>query len=111
LATSFWLAAKLAPIRAAGGHATILHKGDETAGAVLLILRGRDGLCRIATATVQTGAVSADQDSRAFKWRPEAFDDASASALAASERKFDRDLWVVELECDLSVASALFAIT
>jgi hypothetical protein len=107
LTTEFWLAAKLALIRANGGHATIVARGDPTSGSVMLVWRGRDGRSLAASASA-FGEAPGDAGGRMFSWRPEAFDDTQIASLVAGERKFDRDLWVVELECGRAEAEAVF---
>jgi len=92
LSTGLWVSALIRRAEQAGAFAYILRKGDDRAGAVILRitnLRTRDTLLlRQITAGDET------------KWiRPIA--DASPEAIDAyieRERRFDPDLWVVEIE-------------
>lgn len=97
LATGFWISAKLRLIRDAGGYAAILNKGDETAGAMIFVLRMRDGRLSVAAPAPQSEMT--DGGDRRFEWRLRDADEAALEALLARERKFDSDLWIVEVEC------------
>jgi hypothetical protein len=76
-----------------GRPGAVLRKGDSDSGGILVVLRGRDGLCvlsqmRAADGTQAwmraTGAAPVDQD--------------AADAYVARQVKFDPDLWVLEFE-------------
>jgi len=92
LSTDLWVSALIRRAEQAGAFAYVFKKGDARAGAVILRilnLRSRETLLlRQMTAGDET------------KWiRPIA--DASAEAIDAyltRERRFDPDLWVVDIE-------------
>jgi hypothetical protein len=76
-----------------GRPGAVLRKGDPDSGGILVVLRGRDGLCvlsqmRAADGTQAwmraTGAAPVDQE--------------AADAYVARQVKFDPDLWVLEFE-------------
>jgi hypothetical protein len=76
-----------------GRPGAVLRKGDSDSGGILVVLRGRDGLCvlsqmRAADGTQAwmraTGAAPVDQE--------------AADAYVARQVKFDPDLWVLEFE-------------
>jgi hypothetical protein len=114
LATGIWIAAKLKLIRAKGDHATIIKKGDDTAGAVLIVLRLRSGDLRVATAQSdyqhQAFGQNDDVPDRHFAWRDGIFNEIELTELISRERRFDPDLWVVECECDQVTVEATFSI-
>jgi hypothetical protein len=71
----------------------VLRKGDPDAGGILIVLRGRAGLCVLSRMTdpegghawiKATGASPVDQE--------------AADATIARQIKFDPDLWVLEFE-------------
>jgi hypothetical protein len=96
LAAGLWLAAKLRLVTAAGGWATIIHKGDEHAGAVFVVLRHRDGTLSCVGPAPQS---EADRAERRLEWRARQKQEAEVDAVIARERGFDRDLWCAEVEC------------
>jgi len=77
-----------------GGFATVVHKGDAEGGAVLLLVssRGRHvaGLERILGVN------------GFYQWRAtgpaDSADSAEVAAFLTQRRRFDPDLWVVELD-------------
>lgn len=92
LAAEFWVRAYLRRLELAGIPAYITARGDETAGAVLVKLATLDG-------TAQAFQRSVDIMSGARAWvvlaegpEPE------VDAAIARQRRFDPDLWVIELE-------------
>lgn len=80
-----------------GGFATVLAKGDPTSGAILLVLIDRDGE-RVLERILQP-------DGR-YAWgevgNQAAGNDAQAEKFLERRRRFDPDLWILEL----NVASA-----
>lgn len=94
LATSIYVNALVRRVNAVGGMAAVLSKGDETAGALLLVTleKGRNtGLWE--------RALGADGD---YRWtRISAQDienEQEISEILSRRRRFDPDLWVVELD-------------
>ncbi len=91
LTASFWVQAYLRRLGLANIPAFIVHKGDETAGAVLIKSNPLDG-----TATLFHRTYGADGtriwDVLGTGPEPE------MDALIARQRSFDRDLWVIEVE-------------
>ncbi len=91
LTAEFWVQAYLARLRLAGIPAFVTARGDATAGAVIVKLNRLDG-------TAATFARSYDATG-ARVWTPlaEGADQEVEQALAR-QRRFDPDLWIVELE-------------
>ncbi|MEM9436231.1 MAG: DUF1491 family protein [Pseudomonadota bacterium] len=92
LATGIWVAAYLQRLRLADIPAFVVSRGDETAGAVLVKLNTLDGraTCYQRSLDLMTGA---------RRWMelctgPEG----EVDATVASQRGFDPDLWVIEVE-------------
>ena len=76
-----------------GRYGTVLRKGDPDAGGVLVVLRGRDGVCVLSQLRSGEGELVW---MRATGAGP--VDDATADAYVARQVKFDSDLWVIEFE-------------
>ncbi len=92
LTTRFWVDAYLARLRLADIPAFVVHKGDETAGAVLVKLNPLDGSAQLFQR--EFDLTSGDRRWAVLASGPEAEVDASVTR----QRSFDSDLWVVEVE-------------
>ncbi len=90
----FWVKALIRRSETAGAFAAVVHKGDETAGSMILKINTLDGHAR---ALVPGYAIEGHR-----VWRsqpgtePVAENDVDAYIARAIER--DPDLWVVEIE-------------
>jgi hypothetical protein len=92
LATGIWVSAYLARLRLHDIPAFVTAKGDETAGAVLVKSNTLDGQGRLfqRSLDLMTGA-------RAWITLAEG-DEAEVDASIERQRRFDPDLWVIEVE-------------
>ena len=92
LCAEFWVKAYLARLRLTGIPAFVTAHGDDTAGAVLVKLNTLDGQARAFQR-------SFDPKSGARQWVILAEgDEAAVDARIARQRRFDPDLWVIEVE-------------
>ena len=86
-----WVSALLRRASVAGAFATIVHRGDEERGDVLVkVTRAR------GEAQVYAPAFNPEGPSEFERLASE--DEPAADALIAKRLKSDRDLWVVEIE-------------
>ena len=76
-----------------GRSGAVLRKGDPDAGGVLVVLRGRDGLCVLSQMRTDDGALAW---LRATGAAP--VDQAAADAYVARQVRFDPDVWVLEFD-------------
>lgn len=76
-------------VQAAGGFATVLAKGSEYGSALLLVTREGSSV----SAYEKVPNLSGKPD-----WRLAAEGESSVSALIERQRRFDMDLWVLELD-------------
>ncbi|MGD8310916.1 MAG: DUF1491 family protein [Chromatiales bacterium] len=92
LATGIWVSAYLLRLSLAGVYAHVVRKGDETAGAVAVKLAFMDG-----RASFFTRGYGSDGK---LGWHAqiEAADEAEVDAALARQRRYDPDLWVIEIE-------------
>jgi hypothetical protein len=95
-------------ITAEGGIATIIHRGDEQSGATFVTLRHRDGTMSCAGPAPQTQAQSGE---RKLEWRARNSAEREIDTLIDRERRFDRDLWCVEVECAEPLFVQIFELT
>ena len=75
-------------VNAAGDFATVLDRGDDVAGSVVLVHRDRGGGQR---ALQRIGGVDG------YAWRVGASGE-SVDDWVARQRRYDPDLWVIELD-------------
>lgn len=81
-------------VRAAGGFATVLARGEDGAGAILLVCADRGRVVRLLERTID---LSGD-----YRWTPCGPQDVESADLRdsyiARRRAQDPDLWLVELD-------------
>ncbi|NCO85243.1 MAG: DUF1491 family protein [Rhodobacterales bacterium] len=92
LTAGFWVAAYLTRLRLADIPAFVVARGDGTAGAVLVKLNTLDGRAVVYQRSfdLMTGA-------RAWVVLAEG-EESAVDAGVARQRRFDPDLWVIEVE-------------
>ena len=91
LATEFWVGAYRARLAAAGIPCYLTHRGDPTAGAVLVKLATLDGAARLY------GRAYGPDGARIWATLAESAE-SEVDAAAARQRDFDPDLWLIEIE-------------
>ncbi len=97
LATSVLVGGLIRKAESEGGFAAVLAKGDPTAGSVIVILVERGGAPMVLERILQPGG--------AYKWQssgPQVLGNTAKAeevpAFVARRRRFDPDLWVIELD-------------
>ena len=97
IATSVLVAGLIRKAETQGGFAALLAKGDPTSGSVLVVLFERGGSPHVLERILQPDG--------AYKWQPTTSRIAERVAsgedvpgFIASRRRFDPDLWVLELD-------------
>ena len=76
-----------------GRPGVVLRKGDADAGGVLVVLRGRDGLCVLSQMRTDDGALAWLRGTGAAP-----VDQVAADAYVARQVRFDPDIWVLEFD-------------
>ena len=76
-----------------GRPGMVLRKGDPDAGGVLVVLRGREGMCALSQMRAADGSAAW---MRATGAGP--VDQETVDSYVARQVKFDPDLWVLEFE-------------
>jgi hypothetical protein len=77
----------------AGAQAYVVKKGSEEAGTVFLKVSRLDGTC-----TVLNQATAGDGDRVWARPLGESCDEARAATYFDKQRKYDPDLWIIEIE-------------
>ena len=91
LATSMLVGALIRKAEAEGGFAALIAKGDANAGSLLLVLTERGGDPHLFERILQRDG--------SYGWQETVSGDAGkVSELIAKRRRFDPDLWVMELD-------------
>lgn len=93
----FWVSALVRRVFAEGGFAAIMNKGASEAGAIFVILRDRFGGASLFAPAPQTSYDGARPDERYFI-RYDLEDETALNARLEKEKRFDPDIWVVEIE-------------
>ena len=93
LASSVLVGGLIRRAESLGGFAAVLAKGDATAGAVVVILLEKGGKPRVLERILQP-----DGEYRWHVTSNQTIENAGeVPALVASRRRFDPDLWIIEL--------------
>lgn len=88
-----WVSAALRLAFGQGRGGAVLRHGDDDAGGILAVLRGRDGFC------VLSQVAGADGERAWMRGTgPAPVDQAEADAYVARQVARDPDLWVVEFD-------------
>ncbi|MFT3725367.1 MAG: DUF1491 family protein [Hyphomonadaceae bacterium] len=91
ISASLWVSALLRRASTGGAFATIVHRGDEERGDVLVkVTRARGEAVLFAPAFNPEGPTEFEQ--------LKAEDEAGVDFLISKRLKLDRDLWVIEIE-------------
>lgn len=96
--TDLWVSALVRRVFGAGGFAAIVKRGATEAGAVFVLSRGRLGEVALYGPAPQTSYDSAKPDERFFALLDSSDDSSAFDARLEREKKFDPDIWVVEIE-------------
>ncbi|WP_184397897.1 DUF1491 family protein [Rhizobium sp. BK650] len=100
LRTDIYVSALVRRVFSAGDFAAVEKKGAEEAGAIFIRQRFRDGLETLYAPAPQTFFDEESSGDRLFEIRLERTEPDKVREMLDRERKFDPDLWIVELEAD-----------
>ncbi|MDQ2633061.1 MAG: DUF1491 family protein [Pseudomonadota bacterium] len=95
--TDFWVSALVKRVFGDGGFAAVVKRGSSEAGAVFVTVRDRLGGAQLYGPAPQTSYDTARPDERYFT-RYVLEDEAALDARIEKEKRFDPDIWVVEIE-------------
>jgi hypothetical protein len=107
LTTDFWVSALLKRVFGFGGFAAVAKRGATEAGAVFILSRDRLGGVSLFGPAPQTSYDTAKPDDRFFS-RIEGEGAAAFDARLEKEKRFDPDIWIVEIEAgDVPIESLI----
>ncbi|MET0597234.1 MAG: DUF1491 family protein [Mesorhizobium sp.] len=111
LTTDIFVSALIRRVFSAGGFAAVANRGAAEAGAIFLVTRDRFGQLRLYGPAAQTAYDSATPEERRFSLLLDAAEESAVEARLARERRFDADIWVIELEPGSDPVEALVAVS
>lgn len=101
LTSSIWVSAYLRRCQGEGAYGVVARRGAEEAGAIFLRINRLDGTCDLYGPAPQ----SLSEDEAVEGWGGRNFEallagrpEAEADERMARERKFDPDLWLIEVD-------------
>lgn len=97
LTSDFFVSAVVRRAFTEGAFAGVTHRGATEAGAIFLVVDWLDGTADLYGPAPQT-SFDAGQPERQFERVLERVDRLAILEKLERERRFDRDLWVVEIE-------------
>jgi hypothetical protein len=110
LTTDFWVSALIRKVFGAGGFAAVINRGATEAGAVFVLSRDRFGETSLYGPAPQTSYDSAKPDERHFSLLGVS-QEAAIEARLEKEKRFDPDIWIVEIEAGQVPVEELISVT
>ncbi|MGH6763073.1 MAG: DUF1491 family protein [Phyllobacterium sp.] len=98
LTSEFWVAALIRRVNGSGAFAALLKRGATEAGAIFIKVRNADGRYDLFGPAPQSAYDERKPEDRLFVSSVSKGEEAEADARLASEKRFDPDLWIVEIE-------------
>jgi hypothetical protein len=96
--SDFWVAALMRQVFGEGGFGAILVRGGDSAGAIFIVMRDRRGEATLYGPAPQSEYREAGPDERLFVELLRTVDPQVIETRLDKERRFDPDVWVVEIE-------------
>ena len=110
LTSEFWVAALVRRVNQSGAFAALGHKGAAEAGAIFIKFRNPDGTYDLYGPAPQMAYDEAKPQDRQFTPLRRGAAEAEADADLEKQERWDRDLWIVEIEDYREDRSQLFSI-
>lgn len=96
--TDLWVSALVRRVFSSSGFAAVIQRGATEAGAVFVLTRDRFGEVTLYGPAPQTSYDGARPDERLFGRLETTLDEEVVTRRLEREKKFDPDIWVVEIE-------------
>jgi hypothetical protein len=98
LTSEFWVSSLIRKVNGTGGYASIIKKGATEAGSIFIVVRHSNGRLELFGPAPQTVYDDKKPVERVFVRIKFDADDAAVDTFLQKERRFDEDLWIVEIE-------------
>ncbi|QND52381.1 DUF1491 family protein [Phyllobacterium sp. 628] len=98
LTSEFWVSALVRRINDTGAFAALSNKGAAEAGAIFIKFRNADGTYDLFGPAPQMVYDETKPDERQFSLLKSCIADYDADADLEKQKRWDRDLWIVEIE-------------
>jgi hypothetical protein len=108
--SDLWVSALLRRVQSKGGFGAIVRRGAFEAGAIFITSRSRLGEVTLYGPAPQVAYEEGKPQERSFSEMLGPAGDAAIEARLDKERRFDPDLWIVEIEAGGSGADELFPV-
>ena len=109
--TDLWVSALTRRVFSDGGFAAVVKRGAAEAGAVFILSRDRLGEIALFGPASQTAYDSERPDDRRFSRLMATADAEAVDARLEKEKRFDSDIWVVEVEPGQTAMAELIALS
>ncbi|APH71516.1 DUF1491 family protein [Aquibium oceanicum] len=96
--SDFFVSSLIRRVFGEGGFAAVMRKGAAEAGAVFIVIRGREGDSTLLGPAPQSGYDEKRPGGRQFVVLEEKLEEDGLSARITREARFDPDVWFVELD-------------
>lgn len=106
--SDLWVSALLRRVQSAGGFGAVLRRGASEAGAIFIVRRSRLGEVTLYGPAPQVAYEEGKPQDRRFSEIPGPADEAAIEARLDKEKRFDPDLWVIEIEAGGAGGEELF---
>ncbi|MEK1890813.1 MAG: DUF1491 family protein [Phyllobacterium sp.] len=98
LTSEFWVAALVRRVNSSGAFAALSKKGAAEAGAIFIKFRNADGTYDLFGPAPQMAYDESKPQERQFTLLKRRVEEADADADLEKQKRWDRDLWIVEIE-------------
>jgi len=93
-----WVSALLRRARAEAAFATVLNKGEESAGAIFVAVSDMQGRASLLGPAPQSFFGDDQEGGRQFEWLMQNEAETDVHSRLLKEKSFDSDVWIIEIE-------------
>jgi hypothetical protein len=98
LTSEFWVSSLIRRVNGTGGYALIIKRGAAEAGSIYVVVRHSKGQMELFGPAPQTAYDVDKPQERIVAQMQHDADETAIDAFLQKERRFDEDLWIVEIE-------------
>lgn len=108
--SDLWVSALLRRVQSSGGFGAVLRRGASEAGAIFIVRRSRLGELALYGPAPQIAYEEGKPHDRRFSELLGPVDDGAIESRLEKEKRFDPDLWIIEIEAGESGGEELFPV-